>query len=153
MRKVFQLICVVLLVCGACALAQAGGRISGHNGDALSKAQVTAAGAVALSKAEVEAFIAGHNGRLQGDIGPWKDSLRLFDDKTVKGESRGDFGATVAPGSGSWAVDEDGTFHLTVNWRFGSNQKSSGKLYKHNGYLYQMDEQDEGKSWLYRFKI
>ncbi len=153
MKRSFLLLCAALLILGLSTLALAGSRVSGHNGDALSKAQVTAAGAVALTKAEVEAFISGHNGRLQGDIGPWKDSLRLFDDKTVKGESRGDFGATAAPGSGSWAVDEDGTFHLTVNWKFGGNMKTSGKLYRHNGYLYQMDEQDEAKSWLYRFKI
>lgn len=131
--------------------ALAGPRLSGLHGDGLSQAQVVAAGARAMSKAEAQAFIDSHNGRLYGDIGPWRDSLRLFNDGTLKGECHGDFGSPV-PGAGSWSLDEDGTLHLRVNWRYGDKQNSSGKLYLHQGYAYQMDGSDPNRSWLYRFK-
>jgi hypothetical protein len=152
MRFIVQLCAIFVLLFGLAATAHAGGRISGLEGDALSRAELEAAGVAPMTRAEVEAFIAAHSGKLLGDIGPWHDSLRFYADKTIKGESRGDVGATVATGSGSWSLDEDGTLHLFVNWKFGDKQRSSGKLYAHKGYLYQMDAQDSARSWLYRLK-
>jgi len=134
------------------ATVLAGGRIPGMHGEGLSQAQVSAAGAQPMTKAEVQAFIDSHNGNLQGNIGPWHDSLKLYSDKTIRGESRGSFGATAATGSGSWSIDEDGTFHISVIWSFGDKQQSSGKLYAYQGYLYQMDSNDPARSWLYRIR-
>jgi len=125
-RKLFQLICAAMLILGVPAMAMAGGRISGHNGDALSKTQVAAAEAVAMTKAEVEAFISGHNGRLQGDIGPWKDSLRLFDDKAVKGATRS--ACAVADSSTSKMASSPSSVDYWGRLSSGMGCPSSGSL-------------------------
>jgi len=70
----------------------------------------------------------------------------------IEGETSGYFTCS-SPATGRWSLDEDGTLHLLVNWRWGGKQDSVGKLYAHEGFVYQMDEQDVNRSWLYRFKM
>lgn len=105
-----------------------------------------------MTHAEALVFLFQEKGRLSGDIGHWRDTLRLFSDGTLRGETSGHF-TSSDPGNGRWSLDEDGTLHLFVNWRLGGRQDSVGKLYVHEGYVYQMDGQDASRSWLYRFKM
>lgn len=148
LKRVCAASALVLLLC---AVALAGGRSSQHSEGAMSLSQLAAAGAQPMSKAQVLEFIASHNGRLSGDIGGIKDSLRFFDDGTVRGESSSS-SHPPTPGSGSWSLDADGVLSLSVTWKYGDKLAATGKLYSHGDYVYQMDGRDASRSWLYRFR-
>lgn len=116
-------------------------------------AGLKAAGVQAMTKDEVMALVAQK--RLYGEIGKWAQPVTLFDDGTLRGESCGknDPCSSPAKGTGKWSVDEDGTFHLFLDWGRWGKHDWVGKLYKHEGYAYQFDGADENRSGGYRFKL
>ncbi|SNR79507.1 hypothetical protein SAMN04488503_1328 [Humidesulfovibrio mexicanus] len=131
--------------------AQAGGRGASMNTGGKSAAELSASGARTLSKTEVLDFIAERKGHLVGSFGFLRDSLHLYDDGTVKGESANAMHGAMA-GRGSWSVDEDGTLHLSVTWRYGDKLDATGRLMDFGGMLYQVDTANPERTSVYQLK-
>lgn len=142
------------MLCLALALAQpayCGNRGSNDSTGGPSLSKLSTAGAQPMTKTQVLDFIKSKNGRLNGNINSWRDSLRLYEDGTVRGESSGAMSSAI-PGIGSWSVAEDGTLTLTVRWKYGGPQNSVGKLFQQDDYVYQVDTGAPDLPWVYRFQ-
>lgn len=151
-RSIRRLIPAVLALCILVpATAQAGGRGPSMNTGGKSAAQLSASGARTLSRTEVLDFIAARKGRLVGSFGLLRDSLHLYDDGTVKAESASAMSGTMT-GRGSWGVNEDGTLHLSVTWRYGDKLDATGRLMELGGMLYQVDITNPERTSVYQLK-
>lgn len=135
--------CLLLLLSFSFALAA----------DSITFGTLKAVGVEPLPKDDAVVFLT--KGRLAGEIGNWNQPLWLKENGTVRGESCGKGGSCNSPaqGSGKWSVDDDGTLHLFLDWGRWGKHDWVGKLYKHDGYLYQFDGKDEASPQAYRFRL
>jgi len=118
--------------------------------DGPSLKDLKAAGAQALSAEQVKALVL--KGTIRGVSKQWKDTIKFFDDGTLKVDSCQIASGKCNQARGTWSVDADGTFRMTQNWSKGK-EEYAGKAYAKGSehYFFSPDAGDDA-DWVYMFR-